>query len=594
MEVIRREQDIERISKLLEQFPVVAIRGPRLCGKTTLAKQLDYDHFFDLALGDHAEQLSDPIRALGELKGLIVLDEIHLAPKIFSAIKNIVDSRTDVHFIILGSASFTVSKYASRHLLGRMTFYELGGLTLADVGGENLMKHLFRGGIPGSYLAPTDEASLHWREDYVGQYFSSVFVSEGYGLSSHILNRIWRFIGFSQGSPVNLSLIAHELAISRETAKRYFDALESAQLVRSIYRLTGSGYNRVKTSPKLFFRDSGLLSSLLGIMSSDQMAAHPQAGRVWEAYALETLIRSLNLQPTRVTYWRDKTGNEHDLVWEEGGQLFSIVFNISASLDSTKRLEQTAKQLRLKHLWVVHAGKERSEQGDRITVLPITDMLAVDVLPEREISKVEPVREPRQAERRKKVFISYSHKDGRFVRKLVPTLEKAQIPVTVDWKSLRLGDNIDEFVAKSIRGTETTVLVISKNSLRSPWVMAEFLETLMFEYVEDRKRLLPVYLDRKILDPNLYLEIDSDIQAKIDETNGRIIEALNRNIPISFYGDIRERLLNLKNNLDKALRKIRGALIADFSTEPKLQENLPKLLNELDRQRIDQNDRRET
>jgi predicted AAA+ superfamily ATPase len=375
MEIIKRQHDINRISKLLKTFRVVAVLGPRLCGKTTLARQLNFDHLFDLGLREHAERLAEPMRGLQNLKGLIVLDEIHLMPALFDAVKNIVDSRSDAWFVVLGSASLVIFRHTSRHLAGRMVPYEIGGLTLADVGKENMMKHIFRGGLPGSYLAPSDDVSLHWRENYLNQYFPAGFADEGFGLSSHILKRIWHIIAGMQGSPVNLTRISHELRISIKTANRYLEALEATSLVRSLDFCKAENNGSATGRPKFFIRDSGLLASLLGVSSSEQILEHSHAGRLWEAYALETLIKHVEFQPVSYAYWRGRAGRELDLVWKKGDRLVGAYFKLLPSFVSTKLLEQVIQKLDLEHLWVVHAGSERHELGDKITALPLADML---------------------------------------------------------------------------------------------------------------------------------------------------------------------------------------------------------------------------
>ncbi|GAK57953.1 TIR protein [Candidatus Vecturithrix granuli] len=86
------------------------------------------------------------------------------------------------------------------------------------------------------------------------------------------------------------------------------------------------------------------------------------------------------------------------------------------------------------------------------------------------------------------IFISYSRKDAAFVERLKTALEAGKIGITIDTESLAFGDNLQEFVDRSVRETDLTIAVISRNSLQSVLVVAEALETLMYEKVLGRKK----------------------------------------------------------------------------------------------------------
>ncbi len=583
MNEIKRQGDIDRATKLIDQFPVVAVIGPRQCGKTVFVKQLNYDHYFNLSVKDHAQELSESTGYLASLEGLVIIDDVHLQKKFFSSLRQIIDQSTHSHFVILGSASLEVSRLTSRNLLGRAAIFELGGLTLDDVGREYMMRHLVRGGFPDSYLAPSDEASLRWRKEYISQYFYSDLVAEGHGLSPHNLGNFWQTIGLHQGNSINLSLRSSELGISRATAEKYTDILESAGLVQTLHQRKQSEAERPGSVRKIYIRDSGLLNSTLGIAGPAELSSYENKSNVWVTYGLENLIKKFEISNEGINFWRGKDGKELDLIWEKEGKIFAAEFKWDFSPDRLRSFEQISHDLNLDHLWVIHADNDKTKRGESTSFVPLAQISIPGATTKSAISEKKTAGESKfiSFPRKRKVFISYSHRDESFVRKLVSILDKSKIPFVIDSKALCLGDDIDEFVRKSIRSTQATILIISENSLRSPWVMTEFLETLMSEILQDKKKLLPVHIDKRIFDPSLYLEIDNDIQSKIDEIKTVIIKALNRNIHISYYVDIWERLLDLKNNLDKALKKLSGSLIADFSNDVKLQKNLPLLLDRL-------------
>jgi hypothetical protein len=177
-----------------------------------------------------------------------------------------------------------------------------------------------------------------------------------------------------------------------------------------------------------------------------------------------------------------------------------------------------------------------------------------------------------------KVFISYSRKDAEFVNKLKEALEASDIGVIIDVESLKFGDNLQAFLEQSVRETDLTIAVISKQSLQSVWVVAEALEALMYEHVEGRKRFLPIYIDTSFLDDTLYLQIVEQIDASITTLQELTNQAIDKHLGTAHLDQKRERFITLRNNLDKILKKLTDVLVADFSSEEKFTKNLPKLI----------------
>ena len=166
MKFIERKKDIEEIHHLIQSFPIVAILGPRQCGKTTLAKAMPYDHYYDLENPRDIARLEQPQLALEGLKGTIVIDEIQRIPELFPLLRYLVDTEPEQRYVILGSASKNLLRQSSESLAGRIVYYHLGGFKLTDVGFENIETLWFRGALPRSYLAKTGEESGIWRESY--------------------------------------------------------------------------------------------------------------------------------------------------------------------------------------------------------------------------------------------------------------------------------------------------------------------------------------------------------------------------------------------------------------------------------------------
>ena len=125
--IIQRERDIREVTRLTRIFPVVAILGARQCGKTTLAKQFAFSHYFDLENRRDMARLEDPQLALEDLEGLIVIDEIQCLPDLFPLLRYLVDTNRKQRYLILANASRDLIRQSSESLAGRIGYYHLGG-----------------------------------------------------------------------------------------------------------------------------------------------------------------------------------------------------------------------------------------------------------------------------------------------------------------------------------------------------------------------------------------------------------------------------------------------------------------------------------
>ena len=158
--IVRRRALKGVVSRSLRWAPVTSILGPRQCGKTTLARMVagNRAHFFDLENPLDYERLANPSRTLGNLKGLVVLDEIQRRPELFNHLRVLADRRPlRCRFLILGSASPFVVKGVSESLAGRVAFVPMGGFSLSEVGNGGADRLWLRGSFPRSFLARTGE-----------------------------------------------------------------------------------------------------------------------------------------------------------------------------------------------------------------------------------------------------------------------------------------------------------------------------------------------------------------------------------------------------------------------------------------------------
>src|ERR1035437_990370 len=167
---LSRPPDLAELKKRRAYFPATAILGPRQCGKTTLARELGADHFFDLESSRDLAAFDSPQSLLETLSGLVVIDEVQRRPDLFPVLRHLIDTRPDTKYLLLGSASPDLARKSSESLAGRIAYYPLGGFRISEVEEGSWRSLWLRGGFPRSFLAPDDETSDTWRESYVANF----------------------------------------------------------------------------------------------------------------------------------------------------------------------------------------------------------------------------------------------------------------------------------------------------------------------------------------------------------------------------------------------------------------------------------------
>ncbi len=188
----------------------------------------------------------------------------------------------------------------------------------------------------------------------------------------------------------------------------------------------------------------------------------------------------------------------------------------------------------------------------------------------------------KQREAKKTVFISYNHHDSKFVHRLKRAIEKNLIGIKIDIETLKFGDNIQSFIEHSVRETDFTISIISKNSLRSAWVILEALETIMHEKVTHQKKFIPIFIDDVFSQETIHSKIIEDIDQSLDKLNEEISNLSQKHVTTTNLDVRKNRLLELRHNIDKILTRLNESLVGDFSSEEKFNENLPKLIYQIE------------
>ena len=330
-----KRQIQEKLVQLAEQFPVVAIVGPRQSGKTTLVK-MSFKEKTYLNLEEPDTRLfaqTDPRSFLSGSKSGLIIDEAQRVPDLFSYIQSIVDeSKTPGQFIITGSHNFLMQEKISQTLAGRVAILTLLPFSLEEIrredSEEDFPNYIFSGFYPPIYdrkIEPSD-----WYPNYIRTY-----LERDVRLIKNIpdLNSFTLFVKLCAGrigQLLNLSSLAIEAGISVNTAKSWLSILEASYIA---YRLEPHFQNfnkRLVKMPKLYFYDTGLACSLLGLESVDQISTHYLVGSLFENLVLSDLIKhKMNYGLNNNFYfWRDKLGREVDCLIESG--LEKIIIEIKA------------------------------------------------------------------------------------------------------------------------------------------------------------------------------------------------------------------------------------------------------------------------
>ena len=375
--MIERSTLYETVTRALAANPVVAMLGPRQCGKTTLARMIaatrEDCEFFDLESPVDIGRLSAPMQALAPLQGLVIIDEIQRRPELFQLLRVLVD-RPDNNavFLVLGSASPHLVKGASESLAGRVGFVDMSGFTLAEVGHDRRWELWTRGGFPRSFLAPGDEASYAWRQDFMRTFLERDIPQLGITVPAETLRRFWTMLAHYHGQLWNGAEFARALGSSEPTARRYLDILCGAYVVRALPPWYENLKKRQIKSPKVYVRDSGVLHALLSLENHRDLQAHPKLGASWEGYVLEQVVAAA---PTRdVYFWATHGGAELDVLVFSHGRRYGIEIKYADAPTMTKSLRVAMEDLRLHKASVVYPGDRAYPLDDRVRVIPLAQL----------------------------------------------------------------------------------------------------------------------------------------------------------------------------------------------------------------------------
>jgi len=373
--MIYRKDLHERITQALDRSRIVVLLGPRQCGKTTLAREFlnpDSANYFDLEDPVSLIRLEEPMTALRELEGLVVIDEIQRRAELFPILRVLADRKPlPARFLILGSASPDLLRQSSESLAGRVEVITMGGFDLAEVGSEGSAKLWLRGGFPDSFTAANESDSFSWRKNFIQTFLERDLPQAGISIAPMALFRFWSMLAHYHGQVWNAAEPAKSLGVSQPTVRRYLDLLTGFFMVRQLAPWHANLKKRQVKSPKIYFRDSGLLHQILGIRSEKDLLGSPKCGASWEGYVIEEAIQTG--QPDESYFWGTHNGAEIDLIMVKDGRLIGVECKRMDAPKLTPSMQIAMEDLKLDRIAVIYPGLKRYPLTDKIEAVPLQE-----------------------------------------------------------------------------------------------------------------------------------------------------------------------------------------------------------------------------
>jgi predicted AAA+ superfamily ATPase len=357
----------------LKQFPAVAILGPRQAGKTTLAKTFS-DIYYDLEVEQEKLRLDLQWDDIIQSESIIILDEAQNHPEIFPIIRNAIDSerKKNGRFMILGSVSPGLMKQVSEFLTGRIALCELSPFFFSEVKQKGLDNLWLMGGFPDGGILTKEQFPL-WQANYLDLLAMRDLPQWGLPATPQVTQRFFRMIATVHGNLWNASQVGKSMGLSYHTVNSYLDYLEQVYMIRKLQPYSINIKKRLVKSPKVYWKDSGLLHSLMGVSNFDQLIIQPWVGFSWEGFVTEQILSCLdslgyNKQPY---FFRTSDGHELDLVLILNGKIWAFEIKLSSSsgrkeMDKLKRasemigadkivlISRTRKEIRGKRIISTH------------------------------------------------------------------------------------------------------------------------------------------------------------------------------------------------------------------------------------------------
>lgn len=370
----------EPVKELSESFKAIAIVGPRQSGKTTLARDVfKGKRYVSFENPDDRRFMTEDPRGFLEMyhEGAI-FDEAQRVPDLFSYLQQILDENpAKGQFILTGPNNFLLQENISQSLAGRIAYMYL--LPFSNKEAETLMGKrqtledaIFKGGYPAIF--DNNIAPNKWLPNYINTYVERD-VRQIKNISDLAkFEKVIKLCAGRVGQLLNMSSLAIEAGVDSKTIASWLSILQSSFIIYLLQPHHKNFNKRLVRMPKLYFYDTGLACSLLGINHADQIRLHPLKGSLFENFVINELVKERfnNNEPNNLYFWRDSTGNEIDIVIDKGTSLYPVEIKSGKTVtpDYFKNLDFWNKIAGTTGGTVIYGGNQLQKRSNGITVLP--------------------------------------------------------------------------------------------------------------------------------------------------------------------------------------------------------------------------------
>lgn len=401
----------KKINRLLEMFPVVAIVGPRQCGKSTLVQQMRPDwKYYDLESPDDYQLISsDPIAFFALNTENVIIDEAQQYPELFRVLRGVIDRnrKKKGRFLLTGSSSPDIVKGITESLAGRIAtvelwpfkqgeYYETGLPDIFELLTDGKTKpndflqvrpsqqlgqtmHVwFKGGFPEPLIESEAHVDFHlqWMENYIMNYVGRDIRMLFPRLHIHNFRRFLTLLAQFSGHQLNMSDMARSLEVSVSTIKDYLDIIHQTFLWRNLGPYTKNSLKKVQKAKKGFFRDQGLLHYFLKINDLNSLLIHPVAGFSFESFVIEEIIRGLQATMAtqlEYTYYRTIDKSEVDLIIDGSFGTIPIEIKLNSTIkqNALRGLKNFLSDTKTNYAVLINRGKRIEMITDQIIQIPV-------------------------------------------------------------------------------------------------------------------------------------------------------------------------------------------------------------------------------
>ncbi len=376
-----------QVRELLDSTPAVVLIGSRQVGKTTLARKIGDERnavYLDLESPSDRAKLADPESYLNEHMGrLVILDEVHRVPDLFPVLRGRIDEgrrrgiRSEM-YLLLGSASIDLLDRSAESLAGRVSYVELHPLSLSEVQGitaDPLQTLWVRGGYPDSTLASSESHSYTWRSNFIRTYLEREVPQFSPRKSTEQMRQLWTMLAHLQGQVLNASMLARSIGIDHKTVQAYVHLLEQLLLVRTLLPWHTNTGKRLTKRPKIYVRDSGILHTILGIRTYDDLLGNPIIGQSWEGFVLQQIC-AIDSNKLQVWFYRTSGGAEVDLLLQfDNDEQWAIEVKRSSAPSPQRGFYEAIADLKPHRALIVYNGTEKYPLNATIEAIPLATLL---------------------------------------------------------------------------------------------------------------------------------------------------------------------------------------------------------------------------